>query len=83
MVHPLKKGNQATLLRPQQMILPYELGKYLELDAALIGRLGWERFVAGSQMHGDLTYLEGLDHLARRLFCQYRYHGTPVVLLGE
>ena len=41
MTLPLKKGTQATLSRPQQRILLYELGEYTKQDTALVVRLGF------------------------------------------
>ena len=79
----LKKGNQATLPRHQQRILPDKLGKYITQYAALVGKLVWERFVKERRGRGDLMDLEGMYQLSYFLLQKYRHRVSPVVLAGR
>ena len=83
MTSPLKKRTRYTLPLLQQRILSDELGKYVEKDEALVGSLEREKFVSGRQGDGYFTDGWGVNHLDRRLLCQYLHWGAPVVLLGK
>ena len=52
MTPPLKKGTQSTIPCPQYISLTDELGKYITQDTALVGKLGWEKFIMEKQGRG-------------------------------
>ena len=70
--------------RPQQVKMPYDIGKYVVRDAEEMTRLGWMEFVCQRGGRGDFASLSEVDHPARRLLRQYKHRGVPAVLMmGE
>ena len=57
-----------------------ELGKLISRDTALLAKLGWEGLIRFRQGRGDLASLCTLRHPARRLLCQYKHRGAPVIV---
>ena len=41
----------------------------------MVGGKGWQRFVTERQGRGELTEMEGVELLNRRLICQCRHQG--------
>ena len=57
--------------RPQQDLLPDDIGKYIVRDAEEVTRLGWTEFVRWRRGRGDFVSLTEVKHPARRLLRQY------------
>ena len=71
------------IARPQQTLLPDNLGECISRDAAAVSHLGWEEFVQRRRGRGDFAGLGNLRHPVRRLLRQYKFRGAPVVLTGK
>ena len=74
----------ARIHRPQQAMLPDDIGKYIVRDAKEVTRLSWTDFIRRQQGRGDFASLLEVKHPARRLLRQYKHCGAPVLLItGE
>ena len=74
----------ARIPRPQQALLPNNIGKYVVRNAEEVTRLIWTEFVRWKWGRGDFAYLSEVKHLARCLLQQYKHRGALVVLMtGE
>ena len=72
----------ARIPRPQQALLPDNIGKYVVCDAEEVTRLGWTEFVRRQRGRGDFASLSEVKHPARCLLQQYKHRGAPVVLMS-
>ena len=74
----------ARIPQPQQVLLPYNIGKYVVCNAEAVTRLGWTEFLRWRWGRGDFASLSEVKNLARHFLRQYKHPGAPVVLMtGE
>ena len=71
----------ACIPRPQQALLPDDIGKYIIRDTEEVTRLGWTEFVRRRRGRGYFASLSEVKHPARRLLQHYKHRGAPVVLM--
>ena len=72
----------ARIPRPQQALLPDDIGNYVVRNAEEVTRLGWTEFVRRRRGRGDFASMLEVKQLERCLLRQYKHCGAPVVLMA-
>ena len=75
---PPKVPPTATATPPPDPSEPTSLAGHVARDAALLKKLGWQKFVEQRRSASDFALLENVDHPAQRLLKFYKERGAPV-----
>ena len=71
---------------PAPADVPPAVGKLQQTindDVLLLKRLGWEKFIQHKRRYDDFNDLDNINHRARQLLRQYKFHGAPAIMQSQ